>query len=220
MSTLRKPNSTKMSTPQSMSITQALAELKLLDKRLEKASNLSGWVMLSTKGQPVDEEKLKKKGTAEYQSYTDLLNRRNRIKNAVVLSNANTLVRIGAGESAFKGTVAEAIEYKSSIKYKQRLLDGMKDMLMAAREQYEEHKRNADARLERLLASELGKDVRTNPETIAALTSSFNDSNKAELVDPLNLAKKVEELEEEIENFLMNVDWVLSEANGKTMITV
>lgn len=209
-----------MSTSQSMSITQALAELKLLDKRLEKASNLSGWVMLSTKSQPVDEEKLKKKGTAEYQSYTDLLNRRNRIKNAVVLSNANTLVRIGSGDSAFKGTVAEAIEYKSSIKYKQRLLDGMKDMLMNARGQYEEHKRNADARLERLLASELGKDVRTNPETISALTSSFNDGNKAELVDPLNLAKKVEELEEEIENFLMNVDWVLSEANGKTMITV
>ena len=209
-----------MSSPQSMSITQALAELKLLDKRLEKASNLNGWVMLSTKTQPVDEEKLKKKGAAEYQSYTDLLNRRNRIKNAVVLSNANTLVRIGAGESAFKGAVAEAIEYKSSIKYKQRLLDGMKEMLMNVRQQYEEHKRNGDARLERLLASELGKDVRTNPETIAALTSSFQETNNAELVDPLNLAKKVEDLEEEIENFLMNVDWVLSETNGKTMITV
>lgn len=209
-----------MSTSQSMSITQALAELKLLEKRLEKASNMSGWAILSTKTQPVDEEKLRKKGASEYQSYTDLLNRRNRIKNAVVMSNANTLVRIGGGETAFKGTVAEAIEHKASIKYKQKLLDGMKTMLLTAREELEEHKRNSDARLERLLASELGKDVRTNPETITALTTSFQENNKAELMDPLNLAKKVEELEEEIENFQMNVDWVLSEMNGKTMITV
>ncbi len=212
-----------MSNTQSMSITQALAELKLLENRLNKASNesnMKGWVMLSTKSQPVDEAKVRQKGLSEYQSYTDLLNRRNRIKNAVVMSNANTQVSIGSGEKMFKGTVAEAIEYKASIKYKTWLLDGMKQMLLTAREQYEEHKRNADARLERLLASELGKDVRTNPETIAALTASFNETNKAELVDPLNLAKKVEELEEEIENFQMNVDWVLSETNGKTMITV
>jgi hypothetical protein len=209
-----------MSTPQSMSITQALAELKLLEKRLEKASNLSGWVLLSTKAQPVDEAKLRQKGTSEYQSYMDLLSRRNRIKHAIVMSNANTLVKIGAGETAFKGTVAEAIEYKASLKHQQKLLDGMKEMLLQARMEYDEHKRNADTRLERLLASELGKDVRTNPETIAALTASFNETNKAELVDPLNLAKKIEDLEEVIENFQTNVDWVLSETNGKTMISV
>jgi len=41
-----------------------------------------------------------------------------------------------------------------------------------------------------------------------------------ELVDPLDLVKMAKELSDEIDSFETNVDWVLSEANGKTMITV
>jgi hypothetical protein len=39
-----------------------------------------------------------------------------------------------------------------------------------------------------------------------------------ELVDPLDLAGRTKELEDEIESFETNVDWVLSETNGKTLI--
>lgn len=205
-----------MATKQSMSVTQGLAELKLLNKRLDKFSQAGSWVMLSTKTQPVDADKLKKQAEADYQSYMALLKRRNAIKQAIVLSNATTRVKIGEWE----GTVAEAIEQQVSIQFKQRLLDIMKQMMMTANEQMEEHKKASDARLERLLASELGKDVRTNPETITALTNSFNETNKVELVDPLNLAAKIKALEEEIESFQTNVDWVLSEANGVTLIHI
>lgn len=205
-----------MATKQSMSVTQGLAELKLLNKRLDKFSQAGSWVMLSTKTQPVDAEKLKKQAEADYQSYMALLKRRNAIKQAIVLSNATTRVKIGEWE----GTVAEAIEQQVSIQFKQRLLDIMKQMMMTANDQMEEHKKASDARLERLLASELGKDVRTNPETITALTNSFNETNKVELVDPLNLAAKIKALEEEIESFQTNVDWVLSEANGVTLIHI
>jgi hypothetical protein len=62
--------------------------------------------------------------------------------------------------------------------------------------------------------------VRTNPETIQAITNSFRDNNKVEFVDPLGLEKRIKELDEEIETFETNVDWVLSEANGRTMIQV
>ena len=77
-----------------------------------------------------------------------------------------------------------------------------------------------DSRLERLLQSELGKDVKTNPDTLAALTNTFRANNKVEMVDPLDLATKIADLEEEINSFETNVDWVLSEANGKTTIEV
>lgn len=205
-----------MATKQSMSVTQGLAELKLLNKRLDKFSQAGSWVMMSTKTQPVDAEKLKKQAEADYQSYMALLKRRNAIKQAIVLSNATTRVKIGEWE----GTVAEAIEQQMSIQFKQRLLDIMKQMMLSANEQMEEQKKASDARLERLLASELGKDVRTNPETITALTNSFNETNKVELVDPLNLSMKIKALEEEIESFQTNVDWVLSEANGVTLIHI
>ena len=201
---------------QSMSITQGLAELKLLDKRLSKYLNYFKWADVSTNASRVDAEKLKKTATSEYQSYLDLVKRRDSIKRAIVLSNATTRVKVGNWE----GTVAEAIEHKTSIQYQRNLLDSMKSQLTAAREAYEAQKAALDNRLERLLQSELGKDVKTNPETVTALTNSFRDNNKIELVDPLDLSAKINQLEEEVDAFETNVDWVLSEANGRTTIDV
>jgi hypothetical protein len=201
---------------QMMSITQALAELKLLDKRLSKQLNNPVWVDVSTVSKPVDAERMKERATSEYQSFLALVTRRDTIKRAIVLSNATTRVTIDKWE----GTVAEAIEHKKSIQYKQNLLDVMKGQLVQARVNYEAQKSSVDSRLERLLQSELGKDVKTNPETITALSTSFRNNNKVELVDPLDLASKIAALESEIDSFETNVDWVLSEANGRTMISV
>lgn len=199
-----------------MSITQALAELKLLDKRLSKYIDNIKWADVSTVSKPIDAEKLKSRATAEYQSYMDLVKRRDSIKRAIVLSNASTRVKIANWE----GTVAEAIEHKKSIQYKQTLLNVMKNELMNAKAEYETQKDTVDTRLERLLQSELGKDVKTNPETITALSMSFRNNNKVELVDPLDLGTKISALESEIDNFETNVDWVLSETNGRTLISV
>ena len=199
-----------------MSITQGLAELKLLDKRLNKGLEGDAWVTVSKKTSYVNEEELKKTATAEYQSYIDLVKRRDTIKRAIVLSNANTPVTIGA----WSGTVAEAIEHKSSVNYKKNLLAKMKKDVQFAEEDYKSSVNAITDRLDRLLSSELGKDVKTNPETITALSASFQQTNKVQLLDPLGLKAKARQLEDEIDAFESNVDWVLSEANGKTLINV
>lgn len=200
-----------------MSVTQALPELKLLDKRIEKLlSTIYNWCKVSHNGSPVDKEKHKKETESQLQSFNDLVNRRNLIKRAIILSNAVTKVKIGNWE----GTVAEAIEYKHSISTKREFLECMKTSLYGAKEEYEKMKGQVDGRLERLLQSELGKDVKTNPETIHALTTTFRENNKVELVNPLDLASKITTLEEELDGFETNVDWVISESNGKTLITV
>lgn len=204
------------SSTQQMSVTQALAEMKLLQKRINKALYSVTWADVSTKAKPVDATKIGKLAAAEYQSYQDLVKRYAAIKRSVVQSNAMTRVKIGTWE----GTVAEAIEQKSSIAAKKKLLDTMKECLSTAMDKLKTEQSTADDRLERLLTSELGKDVRTNPETITTLTNTFRENNKVELVDPLDLPKKIAELEEEVESFETNVDWVLSEANGRTLIQV
>lgn len=201
---------------QTMSITQALAELKLLDKRINKALDYVTWADVKTKGHPVDTEKFAKTVKAEYQSFTDLVKRRDTIKRAVVTANATTRVKVGTWE----GTVAEAIEYKTSIAYKKRLLDEMRSQMIRARERFQEQQEAVDGRLEKLLHSELGKDVKTSPETITALTNSFRENNRVELVDPLDLTGCIVALEDEIDAFETNVDWVLSEVNGSTKIVV
>jgi hypothetical protein len=238
-----------MASTQRISVTQALAELKLLDKRIRKmvapktkpagaavASCYSpeyggfvaaesspeadtpelNWTAVKTKSNPVDAEQLRREAQAEWQSFMDLVNRRDRIKKAVVMSNASTRVKVGTWE----GTMAEAIEHKSSIGYKKMLLGAMKKELTSTKEKLKVAEKEVQERLDRLLQSELGKDVRTNPDTIQSITVSFRENNKVELVDPLGLAARVKELEEEVESFETNVDWVLSEANGRTMVEV
>jgi hypothetical protein len=200
-----------------MSVTQGLAELKLLDKRLCKGLTDISWVAISTKTKKVVEEDLKKVASSEYQSYMDLVKRRDTIKRAIVISNAMTAVTIG---KTWTGTVAEAVEHKSSIQYKKRLLEQMKKNILSVDAEFEQATDEITSRLDRLLSSELGKDVKTNPETIASLTASFQETNKVLLLDPLGLKAKVKELESEIDAFETNVDWVLSEMNGKTMINV
>jgi hypothetical protein len=96
----------------------------------------------------------------------------------------------------------------------------MKRDVQFAEEAYKSSVNEINDRLDRLLSSELGKDVKTNPETIAALTASFQETNKVQLIDPLGLKAKARQLEEEIDAFESNVDWVLSETNGKTMISL
>jgi hypothetical protein len=199
-----------------ISITQALAELKLFDKRIQKVVDDFTCADFKTKSHPLDLEKFSKTAHAEYQSFLDLVKRRDTMKRAVVSSNAATRVKVGTWE----GTVAEAIEYKTSIFYKKRLLDIMRAQLLTAKAQFKVQQESVDERLEKLLHSELGKDVKTSPDTITALTNSFRENNKVELVDPLDLSQKTNELEEEIETFETNVDWVLSEVNGKTLIQV
>ena len=200
-----------------MSITQGLAELKLLDKRLSKRLDQISWIAVSTKNKKVDAEELKKTAQSEYQSYMDLVQRRDMIKRAIIVSNATTTVTIG---KTWKGTVAEAIEHKSSLVYKKKLLEKMKQNTMLANEEYQNAVDEMTSRLDKLLSSELGKDIKTNPETITFLSESFQEKNKVERLDPLSLGTKIKELEEEIDSFETNVDWVLSEINGKTMICV
>jgi len=204
-----------------MSVTQGLAELKLLDKRLTKALKAAGdWVIVvsgKTAAAATRQEEHKSDALAEYQSYMDLVKRRDMIKRQIIISNATTQVKIGT----WSGSVAEAIEYKTSLTYKKKLLAKMKECVLDADAVYESDKKDVETRLDRLLTSELGKDVKTNPATIATLSETFLETNKVLLLDPLCLKQtKCRALEDEIDAFETNVDWVLSEANGKTLINV
>jgi hypothetical protein len=76
-----------------MSVCQGLAELKMLDKRIHKFTSNVAWAAVSTKVNPVDADRLKKQAESEYQSYTDLCKRRDKIKKAIVMANATTRVR-------------------------------------------------------------------------------------------------------------------------------
>lgn len=208
--------SVKMSDGHSMSITQALSELKLLRKRLETALEDAQFIRMVTKKSNINRERFDTHAHASLQQYRDLLNRYNKIKSAIVQSNATAVVKIG--EKVY--TVAEAVERKRSIDYEKKLLQQLQGQWMAVKGEYERYQELERARVDKLLSAELSKDTKTNVEVVQALTKTFLEEGKAEILDPLSIETVIRDMRISIEDFLTNVDWVLSEANGRTMITV
>ena len=99
-----------------MLVTQALNELKLLDSRIEDATNNAIFVIAAKKNEKkvnpnLTKEDFEIRSKAFYQSIMDLIERRKKIKAAIVASNAVTKVTVHDEEM----TVAEAIERKSTI---------------------------------------------------------------------------------------------------------
>jgi ribosomal protein S13 len=169
-------------TSQQMSITQALAELKLLRKRIDHVLDDARFITLKTKTRQLDVEGFNKTARASYQSFQDLLNRYNRIKAAIVVSNATALVAV-AGKTY---TVAEAVERKRSIETEKRCLYLMREQFTEVKDQYEAHQKAQQDRLDRLVMQEIGKDNKTSIEVVTQLSATFMESNKAEIVDPLS----------------------------------
>jgi hypothetical protein len=205
-----------MSATTSLSVTQALAELKLLRRRIDHTLEGATFICMKKKRDNLDMARFSTEATASYQSYQDLVTRYNKMKAAIVQSNAVTRVTIG--EHSY--TVADAVERKRNIQMEKEFLQVLQSQYQAVKEQMEAHQLQEQARVDRLLQAELGKDSKTNVETIQSLTETFLAQNKAEIVDPLGLAERIGTLNRSIEEFETKVDWVLSESNGRTMITL
>jgi hypothetical protein len=204
-----------MSGQQQMSIAQALVELKLLKSRINKCRN-TDFVTVKTKTKNIDVAEFTKNATASLQSYRDLLDRYNVIRSKIVISNATTRVTIGG----YEYTVAEAVERKRSIEMENDMLDVLRAQFRKATTDVESHQKLQQERLDKLILQELGKDSKTNVEVVDALTESFLKNNKAELIDPLGLQDVISKMDKSIEAFMTNVDWVLSESNGRNVIVV
>lgn len=203
-----------------MTITRALSEIKLLDKRIAKsnaeliavdATKPRGKVTLVKRIRPEDVTE------ASFTSLMDLINRRELIKGAIVQSNAKTSVQIGQRSM----TVASAIEAKASIVFKKAVLQNLKNQLQQAREIVDVS--NQQMELQAIKSAEAAgnkRDSKDTAEDFTAFVEAFRKNNTAELLNPLKVEEKIKTLETEVEEFESNVDFALSESNAKTTIDV
>jgi hypothetical protein len=115
-------------------------------------------------------------------------------------------------------TVAEAIEYKTSITYEQNLLHKLRETYTQAQKQQTTKQEKAQLRLDQQIQSLLGD--KSQVSEIEALSGIFWERNKVELLDPCNILDLIKNLEQKIENFESEVDYVLTESNSRTEIEV
>lgn len=210
----------KMTNTNEISVARALSELKLLDARINRAITDSCFigkkVGKKVQGGYETVEAVEKDIKAKYVSVKDLIERRNKVKSAIVTSNASTILEV-AGK---KMTVAEAIERKVSIIYDRRLLVSMKKDYALAQEFEQVTNERMNNRLDNHLETLFGKEGKTSAQANDDIVKSFKSDNEATLIDPLKLQGEIEALEEEILSFEAEVDLSLSESNALTYIAV
>jgi len=203
-----------------LSIHRALTELKMLNHRIEAATNEVSAVLANRKSNSkingVEIQEYEKQMQSSYDKVVSLIDYRNRIKSLVVESNAKTKVTVGKEEM----TVAEAIERKQSIQFEKKLLEVMQQQYRSAINMVAKENDALHAKLETYLINILGNKDKQSPEEVKLHTETFMKRNEYELIDPMNVKKKIEALNSRIEEFESEVDAVLSESNATTFIEV
>ena len=213
-------------THETMTVHKALAELKIIDDRILNAINSVTFIdsvkngTKKIKGVSVDAYKESIKSC--YQKANDLINRRNSLKRAVVMSNATTKVTIGDREY----TVAEAIDMKNNG------MNGMRCLLNTLSRQYrdatykfncnsgESLEEKANEYVMDILGSQGGSADKTDAKQVQALHDAFIANNEFIMIDPLNVEKCIEDIQNKIAEFETEVDAALSVSNAVTTIDI
>lgn len=206
---------------ESMTIHRALAELKLIDARIESAIAAIEPTGNMQKGKLVNMyyslEDFEKNAKARFQSVNDLMERKTKIKSSIVRANGVTKVTIGGVEM----TIADAINFKGIVSFKKRLIDNLKSKHAHAKAVTEKNNVNVEANALRLAEAALQKDnVKLGDNDAVAITEPYLDKNRFSLVDPLKVEELVEKLTTEVNAFETEVDAVLSEINAITTIEI
>jgi len=207
-----------------ITIHRALAELKLIDGKINKSIGEITPLGCMQEGKLVDNietvEDFKKRATSKYQSVFDLIQRKNIIKSAIVESNSRTKIKIGNKEM----TVADAINYKKIIDFKKLLLEALKTKSSQVKMRFiMENEKINNIALEnaKIMLGKQGDDkVKPNDNDVKAIMEPFIKRNELHLVDPLKVDDLITTLDDEINIFVTEVDAVLSESNATTFINI
>ena len=203
-----------------MTVHKALAELKTLDDRIN--SEITGSVFVRANrhnnmkifGKTIPD--FAADTESSYQSVKALINRRNAMKRAVVLSNAITKVNIGGVEY----TVAEAIEMNN------HGMENLVDLRNCLREQYSSVKRMVESEngdklvkaCENYIQATFGTKEKINNPDIEMAQKVYMTNNTYDIVTGLDIEKVIKELTDRIDTFKAEVDSALSVSNALTVI--
>jgi len=209
---------------QTISVTRALAELKNINERIHNAIQ-SGVFLGLTKGKGSNKVML---GVGEVSSSTatiqgsydkvdSLIAQRQKIKAALVKSNAETTVSFQGREIS----VAEAIELKNTVSFKELYLGRLRNTKTSALQQVDSYNSKLDTTIQMMLQSVYGADKgKVDPSQYDSIANPQKDKNEVSILDPKGIDKVIESLEESTQALKTELDFTLSESNARTTVTI
>ena len=215
-----------------MLVTQALDERDLLVKKiLDKIDKINFVDTIKPNEEKVFEARVSKAEFSQgvesaYQQIQDLMDRYQKIDEAIVASNAKTMLTTSYGEFTVAGAIslrsrlrgAGSYNDKANFEYvlqmkMQRDLD--KSLLFA-----EQKNKQLQTTAESMRLSILGKDTKVKDEKPLEVVEAYVRENTTDLVDPLEVKKKIAEIKEKQDTLLSELDTQIKVSNATTFIEI
>lgn len=215
-----------------MLVTQALDERDLLVKKISDKIEKASFVdTIKPNEEKVyagrcGKEEFAKDAQAAYQQITDLMDRFQKIDAAIVASNAKAEITTSyvvftvAGAISLRGRLRGMGVYEDEADFEGKLQRKLKN-------EYDERIRFCDIKngqlqstAENMRLSILGKDSKTKDEKPLGVVDTYVKENTTELVDPLEVQKKLSALEEKRSTLLRELDTQIKVSNATTFIEI
>ena len=215
-----------------MLVTQALDERDLLVKKITDKIAKASFVDTIKPNEDkvfakrISKEEYAKEAESAYQQIMDLVGRFQKIDAAIVASNATTEITTSYGTF----TVAAAIALRNRLKWEGAYgndadFEGKLQKKLANeyndRVQFADRKNSQlETTAEEMRLSILGKDSKTKDEKPLGVVDAYIKENTTTLVDPLDIKKKIEALDEKRNTLLTELDTQIKVSNATTFIEV
>lgn len=215
-----------------MLVTQALDERDLLVKKItdkiEKASFVDTIKPNEDKvySKRITRDEYAREAESAYQQIVDLIDRYQKIDSAIVASNAKTEITTSYGKFTVAGAIALRSRMRSQGSYG---MDADFEGLLVGKmkNEYNERVRTCDLKngqlqntAESMRLSILGKDTKTKDDKPLGVVDAYVKENTTELMDPLDIKKKIETLEEKTNTLLKELDTQIKVSNATTLIEI
>ena len=213
-------------------VTQALDERDLLVKKIgdkiAKASFTDVKKHNETKVMDArtEEDTFRKDVESAYQQIMDLIKRFRKLDAAIVASNANTIIHTTFGDYTVAGAIALRSRMRGSGSYYEDsdfegiLLDKMKSEVNNRLLAVDSKNKQLEATADSMRLSILGKETKTKDDKPLAVVATYVSENTAELVDPLDVRRKVDEIQERRTKLLSELDTQIKVSNATTFVEI
>ena len=215
-----------------MLVTQALDERDLLVKKIKDKISKASFVDTVKPNEDkvlearTSRDEFAKDAESAYQQITDLIDRFQKIDAAIVASNAATKIKTSYGEFTVAGAISLRSRLRGSGSY-----DGTADFESALQLKMEKDfqsrvsvaeikNKQLQATAESMRLSILGKDTKVKDEKPLEVVEAYVRENTTELVDPLDVQKKIAFLQEKRDTLLTELDTQIKVSNATTFVEI
>lgn len=215
-----------------MLVTQALDQRDLLVKKICDKIRKASFTETKKHNEEkvmerrVTQKEFEKEARSSYQQIIDLIHWYDKIDQAILRSNAETIIETSYGTMSIANALALRSRlncsnaYDSDSNFEGNLMMKLQEELNEKIRVMEQKNKGLQNTAETMRLSILGKDTKTKDETPLKVVDVYVQENTTELIDPLNVRKKINELNERRETILNELDTKIKVSNATTFVEI